>query len=171
MSSSSSRSESPSEPPEFKVGQKVFIKSKYFKTTQPSHKLSDRNLGPYDIIAQPSPVSSTLKLPADKRGIHPVFHTSMLEPDVRNTIPNHIQDPPPPIIIDDNPEYGVEAILDSKLDKRCGCPLRYYVKWEGYDGTDEETSWIAATDCANCSDFIKEFHRCYPNKPGPLCKM
>jgi len=95
----------------------------------------------------------------------------MLEPNVLNTILNRIQDPPPPIIIDENPEYSVEAILDSKLDKCCGCPLHYYVKWEGYDGTDEETSWIAATDCANCSDLIEEFHRCYPDKPGPLSKM
>jgi len=128
-------------------------------------------LGPYDIIAQPGPVSFTLKLPADKCGIHPVFYTSMLEPDIPNTILNCIQDPPPPIIIDDNPEYGIEAILDSKLDKCCGGPLRYYVKWEGYDGTDEETGWIAATDCTNCSDLIEEFHWGYPNKPGPLSKM
>jgi len=34
-----------------KVGDKVFIKAQFFQTTQPSKKLSEKYLGPYEIIA------------------------------------------------------------------------------------------------------------------------
>jgi len=37
--------------PDFKVGDHVFVKAKYFRSTQPSKKLSEKNLGPYPIIA------------------------------------------------------------------------------------------------------------------------
>ena len=43
--------------PDFKVGDKVFIKAKFFQTTWPSKKLSEKYLRPYKIIAQPSSLS------------------------------------------------------------------------------------------------------------------
>ena len=39
-------------PPDFKVGDQVFIKAKYFRSTRPSKKLSEKKIGPYPIIAQ-----------------------------------------------------------------------------------------------------------------------
>ena len=38
---------------DFKVGDKVFVKAQFFWTTQPSKKLSEKYLRPYEIIAQP----------------------------------------------------------------------------------------------------------------------
>jgi len=38
-------------PPDFQAGQSVFVKSQYFHTTRPSKKLSEKYLGPYEIIA------------------------------------------------------------------------------------------------------------------------
>ena len=35
----------------FKVGNKVFVKAQFFRTTQPSKKLSKKYLRPYEIIA------------------------------------------------------------------------------------------------------------------------
>ena len=107
------------------------VKAKYICTTQPSQKLGPKNHGPFKIIAQPGPVSFTLELPLGLRGIHPVFHTSMLEPITPNSIPNRTQDPLPPVEIDSDVKYIVEAILDSKIDCRWTCPLQYFVKWEG----------------------------------------
>jgi len=37
---------------DFKVGNQVYVKAKYFRSTRPSKKLSEKNLGPYAIIAQ-----------------------------------------------------------------------------------------------------------------------
>jgi len=73
------------QPPDFQVGQSVFVRSQYFWTTRPSKKLSKKYLGPYEIIAQPSPQSFTLHLPDTMRAVHPVFHVSMFEPATPNT--------------------------------------------------------------------------------------
>ena len=102
------------------------------------------------------------------RAAHPVFHVSMLEPSTPNTILNRVQPPPPPIIVDEETEYKISEILDSKLDKRRACKLLYLVRWSGYEGTDDETSWIRANELGHASEIIFEFHIRYPNKPGPL---
>jgi hypothetical protein len=41
----------------------------------------------------------------------------MLEPSTLNSVPNHIQPLPPSVIIDEEPEYKISEILNSKLDK------------------------------------------------------
>jgi hypothetical protein len=103
--------------------------------------------------------------------VHPVFHVSMLEPSTLNSIPNHIQPPPSLVIIDEEPEYEISEILDSKLDKRRACKLLYLVQWSGYEGTNEETSWIPANELRHASKIVSEFHLHYPNKPGPLSNL
>jgi len=157
--------------PDFQIGQMVMVKAKYIHTTQLSRKLGPKNHSPFKIIAQPGPVSFTLELPPGLHRIHLIFHTSMLKPIALNSIPNRTQDPLPPLEIDGEVEYIVEAILDSKIDHHWTCPLQYFVKWEGYDGTPEETSWTDASLCENAPDLLEEFHQCYPNKPGPLTKL
>ncbi len=155
--------------PDFKIGQRVYVKAQYFKSTRPSKKLSEKYLGPFEIIAQPGTHSFTLKLPESMRAVHPVFHVSMLEPAPENTIPERIQPPPPPVLIDGEPEFEISEILDSKIDKRRRlCKLLYLVRWAGYEGTDEETSWILATELGHASELVTDFHAAYPTKPGPL---
>jgi len=78
---------------DFKVGDQVYVKAKYFWSTQPSKKLSEKNLGPYTIIAQVGSLSFTLHLPDSMCAVHPVFHVSQLEPAIPNTIPDRIQSP------------------------------------------------------------------------------
>ena len=103
--------------PNFKVGDQVYVKAKYFRSTRPSKKLSEKNLGPYPIIAQVGTLSFTIHLPDSMRAVHPVFHVSQLEPAMPNTIPNRSQPPPPPVEVDGEPEYEITEILDSKLDR------------------------------------------------------
>ena len=158
-----------SNPPDFKVGDQVFVKAKYFCSTRPSKKLSEKNLGPYPIITQVGSLSFTIRLPDSMRAVHPVFHVSQLEPATPNVIPNRVQPPPPPIEVDGKPEYKITEILDSKLDRRRHqCPLLYLVRWAGYEGTDEETSWLVATELGHVTDLVTNFHKAYPDKPGPF---
>ena len=115
-------------PLDFEVGDQAFVKAKFFRTTRPSKKLSEKYFGPYKIIAQAGPLSWTLRLPDSMRAVHPVFHISMLESAVSNLIPNQHQTPPPPVIVDGKPEYKISEILDSKLDnRRRACKLLYLV--------------------------------------------
>ena len=102
------------------------------------------------------------------KAVHPVFHVSQLEPAIPNTIPNRVQPPPPPIEIEGEPEYEIAEILDSKIDRRRrNCKLLYLVHWLGYEGTNEETSWLLAMELGHASDLISNFHSRYPAKPGP----
>jgi len=113
--------------PDFKVGDKVFVKVQFFQTTQPSKKLSEKYLGPYEIIAQPGTLSFTLCLPESMRSVHPVFYVSMLEPATSNTFSKRIQLAPTPVIIDREPEYEISRIVDSKINHRQACKLLYKV--------------------------------------------
>ena len=101
------------------------------------------------------------------RSVHPVFHVSMLEPATPNVIPNRVQPPPPPVEVEGETEYEIAAILDSKLDRRRACKLLYLVRWLGYEGTDEEFSWLPATELAHAPELLADYHSAYPDKPGP----
>jgi len=125
-------------------------------------------LGPFEVLSQVGRSSFVLRLPAHFRSVHPVFHVAMLEPEKPSSIPNRVQPPPPPVVIDGEPEFEISEILDSKIDKRRRpCQLLYLVQWTGYEGTDEETSWILATELPHASELVADFHTAYPNKPGP----
>ena len=50
--------------PAFEIGSLAFVKAKYFCSTQPSQKLSEKNLGLFEIIAQPGSHSCMLQLRA-----------------------------------------------------------------------------------------------------------
>ena len=67
-----------------------------------------------------------------------MFHASLLKPDPQNPLPSQVQDDiqPPPITVEGEEEYFVEAIIDErhKRGRGRGGPLRheYLVKWRGY---------------------------------------
>ena len=158
--------------PAFPIGSKAFVKAKFFHMTRPSKKLADKFLGPYEVIAQPGTLSVTLRLPDSLRAVHPVFHVSMLEPATPDPIPGRAQPPPPPIMVDNQLEFETAEILDSKLDNCCQhCCLLYLVHWSGYEGTDEETSWILATKLIHAPEILTDFHAAYLAKPGPLASL
>jgi len=75
-------------PPDFKIGDKAFVKAESIQMTHPCKKLSKKFLGPYEIISQVGSLSFTLCLPDSMCGIHPIFHIVMLEPETPNTILN-----------------------------------------------------------------------------------
>ena len=104
--------------PDFKVGDQVYIKEKYFWSTQPSKKLSEKKLGPYAIIAQVGSLSFTLCLLDSMCAVHPVYHVSQLKLAFTNNMSNRTQPPPPPVKVDGKPEFEISEILNSKIDHR-----------------------------------------------------
>lgn len=97
--------------------------------------------------------------------IYPVFHVSLLEPHTPNSIPGRDVEPPPPVEVEENLEYTVEEILDSRLHHN---QLQYLVAWKNY--SPENNSWEPSENCENSQDLIQAFHRRYPMKPGPSSK-
>ena len=68
---------------------------------------------------------------------HPVYHISLLEPAGSDPLVGQKQPPPSTIIVDENPEWEVEGMLDSKLLRKT---WKYLVRWVGYD----EITWKPA---------------------------
>src|SRR5438445_12813904 len=102
--------------PNFKIGDQVYVKAKYFRSTRPSKKLSEKNLGPFSIISLLGTHSVTLKLPDTMCSVHPIFHHSQLEPSAPHTIPNHVQAPPPLVEIAGELECEIADLLDCQID-------------------------------------------------------
>ena len=93
--------------------------------------------------------------------IHDDFHVSFLEPYHGNIIPELIQAPPAPIIIEGQEEYEVEKILDSKIQRG---KLKYLMDWKGCGPADR--SWEPVENLEHCIELINRFHSKY-QKPAP----
>ena len=98
----------------------MFVKAKFFHTMRPSKKLSENYLGPFKILSQAGSHSYTLHLLDTIRGVHPVFHVSMLEPATPNEIPNQTSSPPPLVEVHGKLEYKIaEKSIDSEHANYC----------------------------------------------------
>ncbi len=65
--------------PEYTPGQWVYLSTRDLRLKLPCRNLSPRDVGPFKIIKQITPVSFRLALPANYR-IPPTFHVSLLKP-------------------------------------------------------------------------------------------
>ncbi|MBW0494666.1 hypothetical protein O181_034381 [Austropuccinia psidii MF-1] len=133
------------------------------KSTRPIKKLSERWLGPFPILKKVSTHAYHLKLPSRWKSIHPVFHISLLELVKTSKIQNWHQEPPPPITIEEEEEWEVSQVLDSKLNRR---KLWYLVEWKYISQDPERSTWEPAENLKNCLEPVNDFHSLYPNKPG-----
>jgi len=147
--------------PEYKVGDKVWLSTKNLNVDRLSRKLTECQLGPYEIVKIISSNAVKLKLPASFK-IHNVINVSHIRP-YRPPVAGQSIIPPKPVTIEGTPEYEVEEIMDSwlKHDK-----LEFLVKWSGY--TDDYNTWEPEANCANSCDIIKEF---YKSNPSTLQKL
>jgi len=139
--------------------------------TQPTKKLAEKYLGPFEVIEKPGTHSYLIKLPNHLHAIHLVFHILQIEPVPLSNIPNRVNPLLPPIEIDDSLEFEVAQILDSKLDQQRRDPLLYLIQWSGYEGIPDEYLWTLATNLENTAELVSEFHSLYPGKPGPLTRL
>ena len=154
--------------PDFKVGDKVFVKTQFFQTTWPSKKLSKKYLGPYEIISQPGILLFTLWLPESMCSVYPVFHVSILEPTISNTFSKRIQLAPTLVIINRKPKYEISQIVDFKIDCQQACKLLYKVIWLGYEDIGDKSEWISTSKLTYAADLVSNFHITYPTKPSSL---
>ena len=83
-------------PSPFKVSDRVWLLSHHMKTTRPCDKLDYQWLDPFVIIARINDATFRLDLPPHLQ-IHPVFHSSLLEPCRTSSISNRVVAPPPSI--------------------------------------------------------------------------
>ncbi|CAJ0957887.1 unnamed protein product, partial [Ranitomeya imitator] len=133
--------------PRLRVGDLVWLSSRYIPMKVSSPKFKPRFIGPYRISEVLNPVSFRLTLPA-----------SLLRRYVAPVVPS--VDPPAPVLVEGELEYIVEKILDSRISRR---KLQYLVKWKGYG--QEDNSWVFASD-VHAADLVRAFHLAHPGRPG-----
>ena len=124
-------------------------------------KLDEKRFGPFEVLKKVGFSSYRLKLPNSWR-IHPVFNKILLRPYVQPRYPNqNIYDRPPPDIIDEEEEYEVDQILDTRIRKRGRYAVRQYlVSWRGYP--QEENTWQDEESLDKCSELLSEFRSRHP---------
>ena len=77
--------------------------------------MSHHRLGPFEIEHQVGPLAYYFKLPHRMRQLHPVFNIVKLSTALEDLIPGRkLQALLPPIVIDGEPEWEMEEILDSR---------------------------------------------------------
>uniref|UniRef100_A0A803SRK7 Gypsy retrotransposon integrase-like protein 1 n=1 Tax=Anolis carolinensis TaxID=28377 RepID=A0A803SRK7_ANOCA len=145
--------------PEIKVGDRVFLSTRFLPSHRPCRKLDARFIGPYPVVAQLNPVTFKLQLPRSMR-IHPVFHRSLLLP-ADGVRPDVNRPAPVPVLVDGEDEFEVQDILDSRFHRR---RLQYLIDWVGFG--PEERSWEDAST-VHAPDLTRRFHQTYPAKPRP----
>jgi len=139
--------------PIFKPGDRVYLDASDIKMTRSSLKLSHCRLGPFEIERQVGPSAYRLKLPHRLRQLHPVFNIVKLSAAPDNPILGRKpQAPLPPIVVDGEPEWEVEEVLDSRWHWR---RFQFLIKWKGFNR--EHNSWEVASD-VKAPDLVVEYY-------------
>lgn len=126
----------------FRPGDPVYLRLKNLKTSRPSKKL-DWIAAPYRVLDQVGTHSFRIDVPP---GIHPVFHASQLKARPCDALPSQVVEhrENPPLMVNDEEEFEVEAILNHR---RRGRGFQAHVKWTGWSTlTWEPTTNVLHTD-------------------------
>jgi len=138
----------------------VWLLRRNIRTTRPCRKLDYKTSRPFKILARVGTSAYKLDLPPTMK-IHNTFHISLLELYNDNKLPSQRSEPPPPILIEGEPEYELEEIIDSRLHYN---KLQYRAKSTGYSPEHDKT-WYPADNFENTDLAKRNFHSRYPDKP------
>jgi len=138
--------------PKYKEGDLVWLEGRHLCTNQPTAKLAPKRHGPFPITQVMSPINYRLKLPT-QWSIHDIFHIDLLTPYRETNIHRSNYLRPTPDLINNEEEYEIKRILDSRRHGR-GRALQYLVKWKGYSDSDNE--WVGHKD-VHAPEAIREF--------------
>ena len=124
----------------FQTGDLIWLEGCNLKIDQPMTKLAAKRYGPFPVTKVLSPVTYQLTLPEQWK-IHPVFHVDLLTLYKETTFHDANYTRPPPDLINNEEEYEIEQILDSRVRGR-NWWVQYLVKWVGYPNSDNQ--WLDA---------------------------
>jgi len=147
--------------PNLKSGDMVWFLTRNVRTTRLCKKLDYKKIGPFKILAKIGTSAYKLDLP-DTIKIHNTIHISLLEPYEDKKLPSQRQEPPPPTIIEGEPEYELDEIVDARLYYG---KLQYRAKWTGYS-PEHDKVWYPASNFENAVHEKQRFHERYPKKPS-----
>ena len=151
-----------SKTPEFEIGQKVLLDNADLALNRPSRKLTERRSGPFKVMERIGTHAYKLDLPLQWKNVHPVFHVSKLEAYRKDpSNPNFTS--PPPDVIEGEPEWEIEKVLDSKFAYN---RLLFLVKWKGWPSS--ENSWEPEANLLHAREEVEDFYKSHPGAPRRL---
>ena len=139
-----------------------------FLLMRPTEKLDHKYFGPFVIKRKVGQRVYELELPP-RMSVHPVFYVGLLEPYRESTDPTRKRDLPMPDIVDDEPSFVVEEIVDSRRYGPKGVKflkrfVQYMVVWAGYG--PEENSWEPyEVQEGTAEKVLQDYHSKYPRRP------
>ncbi|KAI1513832.1 rve multi-domain protein [Pyrenophora tritici-repentis] len=167
--------------PEFKVGDQVMLDARNFRTTRPSLSLDFKNRGPFTVTRVIDNMAYELLLPPEMGKLHNVFHPWLLHLHEEAPLPGQLRDSAPAEFADpdeeDGTSYEVEAVLDSRVNKRLKDPysrsglLQYLVRWTNYPAGTDNPSWEPYMNLVDSADIVQQYHESRPKAPGPHRKF
>ncbi len=99
---------------DYQVGDKVWLDATNLRLPCPKNKLDTNRVSPFSILDKAGAAAYKLKLPPHWK-VHPRFNEKLLTPYIPPAFPNQeVPPPPPPNLINDEEEFEIEEILDSK---------------------------------------------------------
>ncbi|CAI5459296.1 unnamed protein product [Closterium sp. Yama58-4] len=136
------------------VGNQVLLDTRNLNLSHLPSKLRPRFCGPFLVEAQVTPVTFRLRLP-DTWKLHNAFHVQLLKPykDPNQQFQGRQLPPPPPVLVQDEPEYEIERVLTHR--RHGGKTLEFLIRWKGYDPTED--SWVAEVDMGNARRALKDY--------------
>ncbi len=143
---------------DYEVGSKVFLNERNIVTARSSKKLDDKMLDSFTNLGL---VGSSYKLElSESMRVHDVFHSDLLRSAADDLLPGQKNEPPGSIVVNDEDEWEIDDILDSRRYRR---RLQYRVKWNDYDN---DLNWYNADgdEFMNAQEVVDDFHIRYPNK-------
>jgi len=144
----------------YQKGERVWLEGTNLHTTHPTVKLRPKRYGPFKVIEVLGPTTYHLELPAQWK-IHNAFHGSLLLPYYETKEHGRNFPEPAPDLIEGQPEWEVEEILDSR---RYRCKLQYLIRWKGY--SDAHNSW-EPKEAINAPVLLAAY---YGRNPGAIRK-
>ena len=142
----------------FQKGDLVWLEGRNLKVDQPTSKLAAKRYGPFSVVQVLLPITYQLTLPVQWK-IHLVFHVDLLTPYKETAFHGANYTRPPPDLIDNEEEYEIEQILNSRTRGR-NRRVQYLVGWVGYPESDNQ--WLDA-DQLTADEAIREFKKKCPD--------
>jgi hypothetical protein len=99
---------------------------------------------------------------SNEMNIHSIFHISLLRKNSQDFISNEIIFSSSSIIIDDEKEYDVKNIIDSRLIKRVlNKRLQYKIRWVEHSSNRK---WYSIENFDNAKEIVIDYHQRYFDK-------
>jgi hypothetical protein len=146
---------------EYSSGSKVWLESVNLQTGRPSRKLSDKRVGPFEVLEKVGRAAYRLKVPSHWK-VHPVFNEVLLTPYTPPEFPTQrIENRPPPELVEGVEEHEIERIVNvGQKGRGRNRKTWYQVHWKGYP--NEEDEWFPIEELEHAKDLIAQYHEDHP---------